>query len=417
MTCIFYYNESMDENLVSFKPGALLLMRGEKPKDRILIVKSGSVRTVWDADPLPELTAAGTMIGLVSAFLGLPPIETVSAATETTVFILKKTQFNAFFQANPSIVFKVIQTMAQRRYRLEMMLAYLVIRKEMPSTPPVPKPTGLVEIGRCYEEQGWQEVAYHAYKRYLSYYPNGPDAASAQDRRDALAIHAIDLPEYERADINRTYPKGSIIFFEGEPGDMFYLIQSGFVRAAKIIDGKRVFLGIVRNGNTFGESVLFSSSNRNYTAIAKTDVVLRAISLEGLNLIIANNQPLATHLMRTIAGRIWYITAKIQSLSAVNCSERIYNLLRLALEVAHLSPETEAYRFFFSQEELLDMTGFNNDEGSDVMRRVMAQGTLVEQEEGLFCPKISTLTRAFAVGSTSAKQAANQAPQKEAEAE
>src|SRR4051812_27734140 len=54
----------------------------------------------------------------------------------------------------------------------------------------------------------------------------------------------------------RNYKKGAFLFFEGDVGNEFYLIESGFVKIAKLEDDKEITLALFRDGDFFGEMAL-----------------------------------------------------------------------------------------------------------------------------------------------------------------
>ncbi len=72
------------------------------------------------------------------------------------------------------------------------------------------------------------------------------------------------------AGLNRRviYPKGTLIFKEGEPGDTAYVIESGKVSVFKTAKGKAIEIGEVEQGGIFGEMALIDDHPRMASAIA-----------------------------------------------------------------------------------------------------------------------------------------------------
>jgi CRP-like cAMP-binding protein len=66
----------------------------------------------------------------------------------------------------------------------------------------------------------------------------------------------------------RTFQPGEMIFSEFEPGDTFYLIQSGRVELVKIIGDIEKTLDILGASEMFGEMAILENSPRSATAIA-----------------------------------------------------------------------------------------------------------------------------------------------------
>jgi CRP-like cAMP-binding protein len=67
----------------------------------------------------------------------------------------------------------------------------------------------------------------------------------------------------------RTFPEGSIIFNQGEPGESFYIIDDGEV---EIVDDKhKRSLAVLKNNDVMGEMSLITGEMRSASAIAKTE--------------------------------------------------------------------------------------------------------------------------------------------------
>jgi uncharacterized protein (TIGR02266 family) len=64
-----------------------------------------------------------------------------------------------------------------------------------------------------------------------------------------------------------TYEDGQVIFEEGSAGDWIYVVESGAVELSKNVDGNKVVVEVVREGDIFGELAFFTKMPR--TAAAK----------------------------------------------------------------------------------------------------------------------------------------------------
>src|SRR4051812_6185519 len=73
------------------------------------------------------------------------------------------------------------------------------------------------------------------------------------------------------------YPKGAILFKQGERGDAAYILNSGTIGLYRESQGRRVPLASVRRGEMFGEMALADASPRLASAFAIEDSVLMVI--------------------------------------------------------------------------------------------------------------------------------------------
>jgi CRP-like cAMP-binding protein len=75
----------------------------------------------------------------------------------------------------------------------------------------------------------------------------------------------------------RNFPRGTVIFQEGDPGDMAYLVHQGVVRIVKSVSGHRVTIGRVWPFQLFGELSMIDDAPRMAAAIADEDVVCQVL--------------------------------------------------------------------------------------------------------------------------------------------
>lgn len=82
--------------------------------------------------------------------------------------------------------------------------------------------------------------------------------------------------------------KGQVLIREGDPGDSYYLIESGRCQVSKIVGGGEVILAQLRAGDGFGEEALVTETPRNANVTMKTDgFVLRLAKPDFIELLCA----------------------------------------------------------------------------------------------------------------------------------
>jgi cAMP-dependent protein kinase regulator len=90
------------------------------------------------------------------------------------------------------------------------------------------------------------------------------------------------LKPYERAKIADAlepikYPAGATIITEGDPGDAFYLLESGEAEAVK----NGVSVKDYSRGDYFGELALLDDKPRAASVVAKTDIKVARLGRDG----------------------------------------------------------------------------------------------------------------------------------------
>ena len=103
----------------------------------------------------------------------------------------------------------------------------------------------------------------------------------------------------------RTFQAGEMIFSEFEPGDTFYLIQSGRVQLVKLIGDVEKMLDILQPSEMFGEMAILENSPRSATAIAIDTVKVLEFNSKNFEILMLGNPQIALKLLRMFAKRIY----------------------------------------------------------------------------------------------------------------
>lgn len=77
-----------------------------------------------------------------------------------------------------------------------------------------------------------------------------------------------------------TFPKGKVLFKQGEKGDAAYVVQSGAVGMYREAQGRKIPLATVRKGELFGEMAVVDTSPRMATAFALEESLVMVIPID-----------------------------------------------------------------------------------------------------------------------------------------
>src|SRR5579862_299308 len=78
------------------------------------------------------------------------------------------------------------------------------------------------------------------------------------------------------------FPKGKVLFKQGDKSDAAYIVQAGAVGIYREAQGRKIPLATVRKGELFGEMAVVDGSPRMATGFALEDSTLMVISLESM---------------------------------------------------------------------------------------------------------------------------------------
>jgi rhodanese-related sulfurtransferase len=113
------------------------------------------------------------------------------------------------------------------------------------------------------------------------------------------------LAKFQRVPAKR----GETIIKQGDPGDYYYLIESGRCKVSRLVAGSPVQLAEIKEGDAFGEDALVADTVRNATVTMSTDGALMRLSKQDFNQLLL--APLLLKVngdeaeQRVAAGAVW----------------------------------------------------------------------------------------------------------------
>ncbi len=99
----------------------------------------------------------------------------------------------------------------------------------------------------------------------------------------------------------KTYKKDDIIYSHNDLSDKIYLIESGEV---KILSKHGLQLGVLKEGEIFGEVGHIIESGRTVTAIALTNTLIKVIDEKAIKEKMNNADPVLSAIIRGLSLRI-----------------------------------------------------------------------------------------------------------------
>ena len=137
-----------------------------------------------------------------------------------------------------------------------------------------------------------------------------------------------ELLKFAELTRERTYPKGSVILFQGDPGDSLYVLRQGRAKVVLIgEDGREVILGVLEPGAHFGELALIDDQPRSAHVIAMEDSQLLILRREDFRRRVEANPTVAWALLTELSRRLRRADQKIGGLVLLDVPGRISRLL------------------------------------------------------------------------------------------
>jgi len=125
-------------------------------------------------------------------------------------------------------------------------------------------------------------------------------------------------------------PRGSYLFFQGDPADALYVVRSGSVAILlSSPDGRELVINEMRDGDCFGELALLTGQSRSTHAVARTPRDSEVLVIpRGVFLALLDVEPsLARRLLETTAQRLRDSGEREAALAFLDAQARLARVL------------------------------------------------------------------------------------------
>lgn len=168
------------------------------------------------------------------------------------------------------------------------------------------------------------------------------------------ALHAI-----ESNVVKRRFAQGDVIFREGDPGEVLYIVKYGQVRI--YVSGGSYETSVIlfgRPGDIFGELAIVDGLPRSASATAIQDTLVYTVERHDFRTLMRRYPQLALNFMKLLSVRVRYNTRKVNSLASMSVPSRLARmLLTLAQDYGEVYDNGVLINTSLNQTELASLIG------------------------------------------------------------
>jgi len=187
----------------------------------------------------------------------------------------------------------------------------------------------------------------------------------------------MDLDMTAFARFSRVFKPGEIIFSEYEPGDTFYLIQSGKVKLIQCTGENERILDILQPSEMFGEMAILENLPRSATAIAVDEVTVIELNAQNFEILMLGNPQIALKLLRIFSKRIYDSKRRFMILALRDPQARIADVFLMLDETSPDIDKTGDVRKFQTPiEDIAHWAGLSVNQTKDILSRFVNQNRL-----------------------------------------
>jgi CRP/FNR family cyclic AMP-dependent transcriptional regulator len=191
------------------------------------------------------------------------------------------------------------------------------------------------------------------------------------------------------------FPRGHVVFAEGEPGDRLYIIISGKVKIGRrSCDGRQNILAIMGPSDMFGELSIFDPGPR--TSSATTITKVRAVSMDrdALRAWIADRPEIAEQLLRLLTRRLRRTNNNLADLVFADVPGRVAKeLLQLAQRFGTQEGGALRVTHDLTQQEIAQLVGASREAVNKVLADFAHRGWIRLEGKSMLISNSRRLTR------------------------
>ena len=351
---------------MQYTKGSIIYFEGDKD-ERIFIMQSGAVlltsTDIESGTPVAEQVKNGEFFGVKSALGHFPREETATAVMPTVAVALTIQEFEILFSNNKTLIMKMLRVFSNQLRQIHKKTESIL------HSEPEDQLNGMMAVAQCFYDEEQFRSACDVYAKYIKRFPNAPRVAEAKKQYEAAKLRVdkmagmdsqieiyddkpvsssslkiFDLPAFAR--FAKDYAPGEVIISEFEPGDCFYLIQTGNVQLVKCVNGTKKNLDILKPGEFFGEMAILDNSARSATCMAIGKVRCLEFNKENFELLITGNPQMALLLLKLFCKRIYDQKRRFKILVVKDLQAKIADVFLMLNEMNPVANEMEKQRKF-----------------------------------------------------------------------
>ncbi|MGI8774523.1 MAG: Crp/Fnr family transcriptional regulator [Actinomycetota bacterium] len=168
----------------------------------------------------------------------------------------------------------------------------------------------------------------------------------------------------------RTYRKGQLIFYEGDPANSLFIVLEGLIKVfVTSEEGESLLLATLRPPDVFGELALLDGQPRSASAEALRDTKLLELGRQPFLEVLSSNPGLTDGLLATIGGQMRRLTEQAADLVFLDLHGRVAKFLLSVSDERGLDVEggTEL-DLDLTQSELASLVGGSRQSVNQVLK-------------------------------------------------
>lgn len=378
---------------MQYTKGSIIYFSGDRD-ERIFILQKGYVLLtsidIETGSSVVEHIKEGEFFGVKSAFGRFPREETATVLTDSVTVSMTTSEFEQLFSNNKAVILKMLKVFSKQLRNIHKKTESILNSHEE-----ISQFAGMQSVAQSFYDDNQYKSCCDVCIKFLKRFPTASNAnqvkqiyLASQKRLDlqqnrekilqekddfvspaiSNGLKQFSLPAFSR--FAKTFEAGSVIISEYEPGDCFYLIQSGRVQLVKCVNDKKKNLDILMPGEFFGEMAILENSPRSATCVAIDKVEVLEFNKQNFELLITGNPQIAIILIKLFCKRIYDQKRRFKTLVITDPQARIGDVFLMFDEMNPCpNPNERTRRFNLTMQDISHWTGLPINQVKEEMNK------------------------------------------------
>ncbi len=190
----------------------------------------------------------------------------------------------------------------------------------------------------------------------------------------------------------KVIPRGTVLFYEGDPGREMYIILSGKVRISKRVRNVEKTLVLLGKGEFFGEMAILNDKPRSATATVMEDCEILIIDRETFETMIRNNGEIAVRVIKKLAARLQEADHQMENLLLKDNLSRLVNQVKRAASEQG-APDYGEFSLNYSRSDLASDAGVSERHIDELLKKLSSANLIRVSGDRMTISKMETLER------------------------
>jgi CRP-like cAMP-binding protein len=187
----------------------------------------------------------------------------------------------------------------------------------------------------------------------------------------------------------REYPRGTVLFREGEPGNEMYVVNQGRVTISKRVGEVEKVLSTLGPGEFLGEMAVVNNRPRSATATCTEDCRVLVIDAKTFEAMVRSNAEIAVRLIKKLADRLAEANEQIENLLLTDAASRVVHFLATAAERGVRTPSGRKIELL--PRDLATRVGVRPEQADEALMKLLRAKLIAVHPDGLVVPDVAKL--------------------------